>query len=68
MVTGMDGIVFWGPLLIHTIMDGNFGSGDALMLSSWDVCVAICQKLVICRELKMAVYRSCRIVCRADIT
>ena len=29
MVTGMDGIVFWGPLLIHTIMDGDSGSGDA---------------------------------------
>ena len=31
MVTGMDGIVFWGPLLIHTIMDGDSGSGDAFM-------------------------------------
>ena len=51
MVTGMDGIVFWGPLLIHTIMDGDSGSGDALMPSSYDVCMAVRQKLVMCRRI-----------------
>ena len=59
MVTGMDGIVFWGPLLIHTIMDGDSGSGDALMPSSCDGCMAVRQRLVICRELQIALYRFC---------
>lgn len=27
VVTGMDGIVFWGPILIHTFTDGDSGTG-----------------------------------------
>ena len=32
LVTGMDGIVFWAPILIHTFRDGDSGTGAPLRL------------------------------------
>lgn len=39
VVTGMDGIVFWAPILIHTISDPDGVSGAGELL--WHMCLGV---------------------------
>lgn len=34
VATGLDGIVFWGPIIIHTILDTDSASGRDLLINT----------------------------------